>query len=136
MYQSTVRIAVQVRSKLSNKGDLHDFTIVVALPERVNAETVEVVRGEGSIDELKRTIKWTVPDLVKGESFMVSAQAKLWTAVTTDDKSLLRFPVLLRCSSSFDHISSVEFRATEADDFPATISFTKTHSFRLLHRLK
>jgi len=135
IHQSVVRIAVQVRSKLSNKGDLHDFTIAVALPERVNIETVELVKGKGSVDELKRTIKWTMPDLTTGESFMVSAHAKLWTEATSDDESTLRFPVLLRCSSSVDQISSIEVRATEADDFPATVSFSRAHTFRLLHRL-
>lgn len=135
MYQSTVRIAVQVRSKLSNKGDLQDFTIAVALPERVNVQTVDLLRGSGTFDELKRTIKWTMPDLVRGESFMVSAKAQLWTPATTEDKSNLQFPVLLRCSSLFDQISTVEIRATEADEFPASVQFNSTHSFRLLHRL-
>jgi hypothetical protein len=131
----TCRIAVQVRSKLSNKGDLEDFTIAVAIPERVNAGTVEVLRGEGEFDELKRTIKWVMPHLPKGESFMVSAEAKLWSDATPEDERNLRFPVLLRCSSRLDQISSADFRATEADNYPAAVQFTRGHSFRLLHRL-
>mmetsp|Transcript_697 Transcript_697/g.970 ORF Transcript_697/g.970 Transcript_697/m.970 type:complete len:357 (-) Transcript_697:115-1185(-) len=136
MYNETCRVAVQVRSKLSNEGNLTDFTIAVALPERINVETIEVVRGNGTCDELKRTVKWTVGELVKGESFMVSALCKLWSRSTPADEANLRFPVLLRCTANLDKISSVEFRAMQADGHPASVQFTKTHSFRLLHRLK
>ncbi|KAI2508170.1 hypothetical protein MHU86_6221 [Fragilaria crotonensis] len=135
MYEQTVRVALQVRSKLSNNGDLSDFTIAIAIPERVNAETIEVTRGEGVYDELKRTIKWSVPYLPKGESFMVSALAQLWSTVTNEDQMLLKFPVLLRCSSNFDQISNVELKAEEADGYPSSVLYSQNFSFRLLHRL-
>lgn len=135
MYGNTVRVALQVRSKLSNNGDMTDFTIAVAVPERVNGETIQVSRGNGVYDELKRTIKWSVEDLPKGESFMVSAQAQLWSSATKDDQVLLNFPVLLRCSSNYDQISNVELKAEEADGFPSTVSYSQLFSFRLLHRL-
>jgi hypothetical protein len=135
IYANTVRVAVQVRSKLSNRGDLTDFTVSIAIPERVNGSTVEVLRGEGMYDDLKRTIKWTVDDLPKGESFMVSAQAQLWTNSTKEDQDHLKFPVLLRCSSELDQISTVEFRAVEAFGFPSSVTFRRSFSFRLLHRL-
>lgn len=135
IYGQTVRVALQVRSKLSNNGDLTDFTIAVAIPERVNGETIEITRGTGVYDDLKRTIKWSMEDLPKGESFMVSAQAQLWTTATNEDQVLLKFPVLLRCSSNFDQISNVELKAEEADGFPATVSYSQIFSFRLLHRL-
>ena len=125
------RIAVQVRSKLTNHGNLHNFTIAVAVPECVNGATMEIVRGEGDYDELKRTILWKLEELPRGESFMVSAQAKLWDANTTE----IQFPVLLRCSSFTDQISDVEFKVTAAAGYPSSITFTTTHSFRLLHRL-
>lgn len=124
-----------MRSKLSNQGDMTEFTIAIAVPERVNSETVEVSRGDGVFDDLKRTIKWTVPDLPKGESFMVSAQAQLWSSARSEDHVNLKFPVLLRCHSDVDQISNVELRAVEADGFPSTVSFSRTFSFRLLHRL-
>ena len=135
MFEQTVRVALQVRSKLSNNGDLSDFTIAIAIPERVNAETIEVTRGEGVFDDLKRTIKWSVPFLPKGESFMVSALAQLWSPVTNEDQMLLKFPVLLRCSSNFDQISNVELKAEEADGYPSSVLYSQNFSFRLLHRL-
>lgn len=127
---TSCRIAVQVRSKLSNRGNMEDFTIAVAVPECVNGESVEILRGEGEYDELKRTIMWKLAELQKGESFMVSAQAKLWEPTTE-----IQFPIMLRCSSSTDQISDVEFEVTAAEGYPSSITFNTTHSFRLLHRL-
>lgn len=136
IYANTVRIAVQVRSKLSNRGNLTDFSISIAVPDRVQGETVEISRGSGQYDALKRTIQWTVKELPKGESFMVSAQAQLWpvTGRRTETENM-RFPVLLRCLSADDQISSVELRAVAAEGHPSTVSFTRAFSFRLLHRL-
>ena len=132
IHDTSCRIALQVRSKLTNKGDLKDFTLVVAIPEVVDADSIEIVRGEGSYDPLKRLIKFQLDSLNKGESFMVSAQAKLWKAITGNE---VRFPVLLRCSSTEDQISTVDFKVQEADGTPCYISVTKSYSFRLLHRL-
>jgi Adaptor complexes medium subunit family len=128
--ETSCRIAVQVRSKLSNRGNMEDFTIAVAVPECVNGESIEIVRGEGEYDELKRAILWKLPELEKGESFMVSAQVKLWEPATE-----IQFPVMLRCSSSADQISNVEFKVTAAEGYPSSITCNTTHSFRLLHRL-
>ncbi len=114
---------------------MEDFTIAVAIPECINGDTVESSRGDGVYDDLKRTIKWTVPELPKGESVMVCAQAQLWTSISDDERDRIRFPVLLRCTSDVDKVSTVDLRAVEADGFPAVVSFSKIHSFRLIHRL-
>ena len=135
MFENTVRVALQVRSKLSNNGDLTDITIAVAIPERVNSETIQITRGDGVYDELKRTIKWSLEDLPKGESLMVSVNAELWSAATKEDQVLLRFPVVMRCSSNYDQISNVELKAEEAVGFPSSITCSQQFMFRLLHRL-
>jgi hypothetical protein len=124
------RIAVQVRSKLTNNGNLQNFTLAVAVPECINGASIDIVRGEGDYDELKRTIIWKLDNLQKGESFMVSAQAKLWEP--TED---IQFPVLLRCTSLTDQITDVEFKVISASGYPSSITFNTTFSFRLLHRL-
>lgn len=134
-HSNMVRVAVQIRSKLSNLGDLKDITIAVSLPDRVNGETIEVLKGSGVYDDLKRTIKWSKNELVKGESFMVSAETKLFPTSTNDEGDDLRFPVLLRCSSNEDQISTVEFRAVETAAHPSSVSYSCSSSFRLLHRL-
>lgn len=135
-YGKSCRIMVQVRSKMSNFGDMTDFTIAVAVPERVNGDTIEITRGEGAWDDLRRTIKWKLPVLPRGESIMICAQAQLWAPVSGDDADQHPvFPVLLRCSSAHDQISSAQFRAGDAEGYPANVAYSKTCSFRLLHRL-
>ena len=129
----SVRIAIQVRSKLSNLGNMEDLSIALAIPERVDGSSVEVVRGEGRYDELKRTIIWKLSSLNKGESFMVSAHANLWVALAPEEDA--QFPVILRCSSSADHISSLDVQVSESAEYPASLTSHKAHSFQLLHRL-
>lgn len=130
---TSVRVAVQVRTKLTNNSDLEDFSIAVAVPERVDGESIEILHGDGEYDKLKRMIKWKLPILNKGESFMVSAQGQLWKA--REGVEDIRFPVLMRCRSSADQISSVSFEAVEADGYPSALTANMTRSFRLLHRL-
>ena len=133
IHEDSCRIAYQVRTKLSNRGDLKDFTLAVAVPEKVDADSIEVLKGDGVYDGLKRIIKYKVAHLPKGESFMVSAQAKLWNALKDDEE--IHFPVVMRCTSSEDQISNVDFNVTEAPGQPSSLSVHKAQSFRLLHRL-
>lgn len=90
-----MRIAVQVRSRLDNLGDMKDLTILVAVPEKINGSTIDITRGTGAWDDVKRTIKWKVPHLIKGESTLVIAEAELWNMPTVDDDET-PFPVLFR----------------------------------------
>jgi hypothetical protein len=48
IHEMSVRIALQVRSKLTNRGNLRDFCLAVAVPEHVDASTVQIVRGTTS----------------------------------------------------------------------------------------
>lgn len=128
---TSCRVAVQVRSKLSNVGNLHDFTIAVAIPEAVNGDSIQIVRGDGSYDELKRTIHWKLPELERGNSFMVSAQLNLW-----EEAREVSFPVMLRCTSQSDQIGEYQdFAVAAAEQHPSSVTYTTQHSFRLLHRL-
>ena len=133
IHEDSCRIAFQVRTKLTNRGDLRDFTLAVAVPEKVDADSIEILRGDGAYDGLKRLIKYKMASLPKGESFMVSAQAKLWKALGDDED--IHFPVVMRCTSSEDQISSVDFSAVEAPGQRSSLTVHKAQSFRLLHRL-
>ena len=127
---NSCRIALQVRSKLTNLADLEDFSIAVAVPEVVDGASIEVLRGEGEWDDLRRLITWRLASLNKGHSFMVSAQAKL-----LKEESDIQFPVILRCSSPADQISAVDVQVGEAHGHPTSTSCQKSYTFRLLHRL-
>ena len=128
---TSCRVAVQVRSKLSNAGNLHDFAIAMVVPEAVNGESIHIVRGDGYYDELKRTIHWKLPELRRGSSFMVSAQLSLW-----EEGNELSFPVMMRCTSLSDQIGEYQaLNVHSSETHPSSVTCTTQRSFRLLHRL-
>lgn len=131
-----IQIALQVRSKLTNKDDLSDLSIAVSIPDIVVSGSVAVTTGEGRYDVMKRTMVWKLDELPKGESFMVTAEAELNQPM---DKQLLQdlsFPALLRCHSK-DKISNAKFYASDAVGYPSTVTASVVaSSYRILHRLK
>jgi hypothetical protein len=133
IHETSCRIAIQIRSKLTNGANMEEFSIAVAVPDDVDGESVTVLRGDGVWDGLKRILKWKLPALDKGESFMVSAQASLYAELEKGQE--LNFPVLLRCTSSADQISDLDIQVIAATDQPSALTHSKTHDFRLLHRL-
>lgn len=133
--KAKVQIAIQVRSKLSNIDDMKEMSIALAVSDKIASDSIEINVGKGEWDRITRTIIWKLDSLPKGESFMVSARAKLTEENESVDTTELDFPVLLRCQSN-DRISSVGFRAIEASGYPATVSSgTFRTSFRIVHRL-
>jgi hypothetical protein len=132
---TSCRVAAQVRSKLTNMGDIEDFTVAIAIPEAVDGSSIDILRGDGVWFPTQRLIKFKLSALTHGESFMVCAQMKLWKPVTGNDDSLT-FPVLLRCSSADDPICEINFQVLESEEAPAFVTQTATtNAFRLLHRL-
>ena len=117
-----------------------NFSVAVGVDEHVVPNTVEIMSGEGEYDEMKRSITWSLLHLPKGESFMVSARAKVQDfegeEVDGTTEQDYQFPVMLRCSSH-DQISTAQFQAVEATGYPASVSYSiLSESFRMVHRLK
>ncbi|CAB9504999.1 expressed unknown protein [Seminavis robusta] len=130
-----IRIAIQIRSRLDNEGDMEDMTILVAVPEKINGETMVVSRGAGVWDGLKRTIKWKLPALYKGDSALVVAEADLWKRPSPNEDET-PFPILFRCSSVSDPITPLDWRLAQVSGSPSHITVSSVqNSFRLLHRL-
>jgi hypothetical protein len=127
----SVRVALQVRSKLSNQGDMQDFSIMISVPEIVDGSSLEIIRGDGVYDDVKRTIKWKLSLLEKGNSFMVSAQGTLWEK----PEGAISFPVMMRCTGAADPISDIEWKVVPALGYPSSVTLHVQPSFRLLHRL-
>ncbi|VEU33475.1 unnamed protein product [Pseudo-nitzschia multistriata] len=137
--KSTIKVAIQVRSKLSNPDDLSEFSIVVFIPSAVDKDSVTIASGNGEFDSFKRCITWGMEMLPKGESFMVSAKCALDKIFVASQGAKvleeLNFPVMLRCRSK-DRLGSVRFETMEADGHPATISSSVVgKSYRIVHRL-
>ncbi len=142
----TCLISIQIRSNLKNKGDLSNFSIVVAIPTTIRAETVNVTRGEnGAWDATKRIVTWKTKSLPHGESYLVGVEAEISSALagllhenqfaSKIVAEKIQCPVLVRCSSDVDQVSDLVFTATALEGDTATISLNQAASYRLLHRV-
>lgn len=145
---TTCRTSVQIRSNLSNKGDISNLVIIIAIPNTLRGETVHVTRGkQGVWDATKRIVTWKVGNLPHGESYLVSAAAEVSSAVANlmneglnDATSVIRekvhCPVLVRCSSEVDKVSDIRLSVMPLPDVPSSIArVDHVTSYRLLHRV-
>jgi hypothetical protein len=145
---TTCRMSIQIRSNLSNKGDISNLTIIVAIPNTLRGETVLVTRGkQGVWDATKRIVAWKIGTLPHGESCLVSAEAEVSSTVanlmhepqhdaTKVIKEKVRCPVLVRCSSEVDQVSDLRLSAIALPDVPANIArVNQVTSYRILHRV-
>ena len=104
------------------------------MPPTVISKTLKITTGEGTYDEFKRIIRWNVKELAVGSSIVFGAEVQVSLKNISVDE-MPKFPVLVRCSSTDDVISSVEIDVKEVNGSPATIVAIMNHSFQLLHRL-
>jgi hypothetical protein len=143
---TTCRVSVQIRSNLSNKGDISNLVIIVAIPTTLCGETVHVTRGKhGTWDATKRIVTWKIGTLPHGESCLVSTEAEVSSAVASllheGDammviKKKVHCPVMVRCSSEMDQVSNIRLSVTALPDEPANIArVNQVTSYRLLHRV-
>ena len=145
--ENICRVGIQIRSNLSNKGDINDLSIRVPIPNTLNASTVTITRGEdtGSWDECKRLVSWNIGTLSHGQSVLVSAEAEISHTmaqlVAEDDLSSTKFnekiqcPVLVRCSSSSDNLTDFSVSASPWMEDPSNLTYKLDQSYRLLHRV-
>lgn len=140
------RVSVQVRSNLSNLGDLSNFTIIVAIPSTLKGNTVKVTRGDhGLWDANKRIVTWKIGSLPHGESCLVSAEAEISQAVANLlhenpfeaklAEGKIKCPVLVRCLSEVDQVSDLALSVKANRGDPATIVQNQMRSYQLLHRV-
>jgi hypothetical protein len=171
------KVVVQIRSNLNNIGTLKDINIALAIPPTVIGKTLTITNtegeekesrdadgneiGNGRYDELKRVVRWTIPELSRGSTVAFGVEVMVAKApniyVGKDD--LPRFPILLRCSSIQDTVSSIQVDCRELKNNAAVdgvgaivgsgsgstmaadanssiiIDVVTQRSFKLLHRL-
>lgn len=139
IHEKKCRISVQVRSNLSNRGDLSDFLIVAAIPPTLRGDSLEITRGDtGAWDANKRTVTWRVGNLPHGESCLVSAEADVARAMVDammenpfsarSAEERVRCPVMVRCLSGVDQVSDLTLSSLALDG--ATIVQKQTCSYR------
>lgn len=116
---------------------MKDLTILVTVPEKVNGSTVTISRGRGVYDDIKRTIKWKISKLPRGESLLVVAEVQLWKIPTIHEREI-SFPLLFRCTSIADPLTTdIEWKVAQVSTSPSMVSTSPgmKQTFRLLHRL-
>lgn len=132
-YNENCMVAIQIRSNLNNRGPLQNLSVVVAIPPSILSSTLHVTAGNGAYDNIRRIVKFTLAELKEGCSLMLGVEGKVANGVSIDD--IPKFPILLRCTSVRDTVSSVCVDVKEMEDHPATLALKKRFSYRLLHRL-
>lgn len=125
------KLMLQIRSNLSNKGRLYDMVVAMAVPPTVLGKTLQVKIGNGIYDALKRVVRWRVEELKPGACVELEAEVRLASNVY----ELPRIPILLRCSSNEDSVSSLGFDVKGLSGHPVLIEVIMQRSFNLLHRL-
>jgi len=75
--KTKIQVVIQVRSKLTNPDDMKSMSIALSISDKIAGDTVEINTGKGEWDRVSRTILWKIDRLPKGESFLVSARARL-----------------------------------------------------------
>ena len=128
-------LRIQIRSNLNNIGSLLDIILVIAVPPTVLGNTVKILPGEGTgaFDRLKRIIRWEIKELKQGNSIVFGAEVEIGSMMLVDE--LPKFPVLLRCRSTEDTVSSIQLDCKELDGHPVRLKVVQERSFQLLHRL-
>jgi len=127
------RVALQIRSNPSIKGDMTGLTIAMAVPSTVLGETLFSQPPGGIWNEEKRSVIWCVNELGPGQKIQMQAQFDLIEELV-DDK-LLKFPVLIRCQSMFNQLSSVKIDVSSRGN-PDDVNMKITRRFRLSHKEK
>ena len=144
IFNNTCRIGIQIRSNMSNIGDLHDYIIVLSLPTMLKMHTVTITRGSnGGLDEMKGIVSWKIGHLGHGKSNLVSVEAEMESVLIDMVNSMgvehveetMDFPVLVRCSSGVDQISDINLSCGALKGVPASVAVQIVKSFRLIHRV-
>ena len=131
------QVAVQIRTNLNNVGSLREITLIMAVPPTIVGKTIFIISGDGSTgtyDELKRVIRWSVKELKQGSSISFGVESMVTSTCLVDE--MPKFPIMLRCTSVEDTVSSMQVECKELDgNHPVALNVVRKRSFRLLHRL-
>lgn len=135
------RVGIKVRSNPTNKHNIKNIAILLAVPPDVSGETMKMSLVGGVWDPMRRIIIWSSPSMKSGETIEFQLQFEY----TPTNNLLPRFPVLVRCDSSDDQLSDVEIQVggqtyydgnglTHLQQGPSPFKMNLSTSYRLFHR--
>jgi len=114
------RVGINIKADKMNESNLTDLSILTAVPDAVNGDTVKMSRRGGIWDSLERLLVWNAKELKIGAKLGLQARFEMILKNDGDDnvvidKSAICFTALLRCSSLQGQMSRLYIDLLEAD---------------------
>jgi hypothetical protein len=146
-----VRVGFKLRANPTNTLPLQHIVIIVAIPPHVNGRSGRLSRQGGVWDELKRTVTWTIPQMIPGEALEIQAQFETIGTQMMDTSSVPpgssrssppqgptptpKFPILVRCEyPTLLSGVTVPLDAAYQDAISKPVVVDLVQSARILHR--
>jgi hypothetical protein len=127
-------VKIQAKKNTHSKGTMGNILVAMAVPPTVIGKSLKLLSGDGVYDGLKRIVKWSVSKLENGGVIRFEAEVKVAKKVI-GEREVPSFPIVLRCSSKEDTVSSIEVNIEPMKNQPVTLNVIQHRSFKILHRL-
>lgn len=127
------RVGLKIRSNPINKQNMENIVVIMAVPPDVSGESMKMSRKGGMWDSMKRVIVYKHHQLKMGETLEVQFQFS-YLADDSDDLSIPRFPVLVRCDCHDDQLSTLNLEVVCAGNEEQSVDFDFQTSYELYHR--
>mmetsp|Transcript_398 Transcript_398/g.568 ORF Transcript_398/g.568 Transcript_398/m.568 type:complete len:408 (+) Transcript_398:207-1430(+) len=101
------RVGVKVRANPTNKKNIRNVGILMAVPPDVSGETMKMSLRGGVWDPMRRIIIWSSPMMKSGQTIEFQLQFEYLAASVSKQSHLPLFPVLVRCDGIDDQLSDV-----------------------------
>jgi hypothetical protein len=130
----TIVVKIQAKKNTHSKGTIENILVAMAVPPTVIGKSLKINSGHGVYDDLKRIVKWNVSKLENGNTIHFEAEAKVANKII-GERDVPSFPIILRCSSKEDTVSSIEVNVEPMKNQPVSLNVIQHRSFKILHRL-
>ena len=131
------RVSVHIRAVPSTENNLSNVTILMAVPQAVNGDTVRMSHQGGVWDPLKRLIVWSFENITAGTTMNLQSLfefSKPVDEVLAEGQNAINFPVLVRCNTLKGQLSNIVVETTDIHNVAGSIDTTLSRTFRVLYR--
>ena len=141
------RVGIKVRSNPSNKRNIKNVSILMAVPPDASGETMKMSLRGGVWDPMRRMIVWSFPVMKNGETIDFQLQFEYCASPSgAACDELPRFPILVRCDAEQTQLSDVEIQVGGGRYYDANgvghrvvggvtpFKLNLSKSYRLFHR--
>lgn len=138
------RVALVIRTNPSNKQDMKNIVVMLAVPPDVDGDTIRMSRKGGVWDAMKKIVTWVFDDqLDTSGGIDMQLQFELVASsygIGIESEHLVtpKFPVMVRCDAFDDHLSGIDIELQPIEDgidgIQKLFKPKVDRSYRLLHR--